>query len=178
MAKDKETSQDKTTPVNSDKGSKKKEEKTFSQEELNQIVGKTREEVREQVKQDLSKEFEKKLQKEREEAERMAKLSAEEKEREIAERTKRENSEKERELSLRENKLKLKDLFVENGIDTEMVEIIATEDEEESFANAKKVIETYTKDVEKGVKEKLKNSPPKAINPSKNSEAKEMKAYY
>jgi hypothetical protein len=182
MPEDKKKSQEETTPVDSKKKESKSEDKTFTQNELNEMIGKTRQEVREQVAKEvsekLSKEFTEKLQKKEEEAQRLAKLSAEEREKEITERDKKEVEERERKIAIRENTLDVKSKFIDKGYDADLAEIIVTEDKDKSLANADLILENIDKQVEKGINERLKDTPPKSVKSKKDDGSSKMKDYY
>lgn len=138
--------------------------KTFTQEDLDKVVAKRVNEIEtkwETKVKDI-------VAKERSEAERLAKLSAEEKEKE--ERTKKDAEIREREnaLTLREMKIEAKSMLQEKGIPVDLVDFVVDLDANKTKENIEKLAKTYSKAVENGVTDKLKGTPPEDFSNSTN----------
>jgi hypothetical protein len=145
----------------------KPEEKTFTQAELDEILKKRL--ARE------AKDAEAKIKEAQSEAERLAKLSAEEKEKELVEKSKREMEAKMREVSVRENRLDAIELFNEAKVPINLVDYVVDEDKEKTLENAKVFSDMYNESVSKSVAEQLKGTPPKDISTnSKEQPAKKV----
>jgi hypothetical protein len=131
------------------------EGKLFSQEQINEIVSS-------RLKQ-VDKKYEERMReiinKERIDAERLAKLSAEEKEKELISRYKSEIEAKEKALRIREAKLEATALLNEKQIPIDLADFVLDSDIETMKINVEKLDRTYKKAVEKGINEKLKGKP-------------------
>lgn len=153
------------TPVTSEKEGVV-EEKTFTQAELNDIL-----------KQRLArqeKDLEVRIKEAQKEAERLAKLSAEEKEKELVARSTKELEGKMKEVSIRENRLDAIELFTESKVPASLVDYVINEDKEKTLENAKTFAGLFNDSVAKAVAEQLKGTPPKDI--SANSKEQSAKA--
>jgi hypothetical protein len=131
------------------------EGKLFSQEQINEIVSS-------RLKQ-VDKKYEERIReivnKERIDAERLAKLTAEEKEKELISRYKSEIEAKEKALRIREAKLEATALLNEKQIPIDLADFVLDSDIETMKINVEKLDRTYKKAVEKGINEKLKGKP-------------------
>ena len=131
------------------------EGRLFNQEQVNDIVSS-------KVKQ-LDKRFEERMKeiinKERIEADRLAKMTAEEKEKELVSRYKSEIEAKEKALRIREAKLEATALLNEKQIPIDLADFVLDSDIETMKTNIEKLDKTYKKAVEKGINEKLKGKP-------------------
>lgn len=149
--------------------------KTFSQDEVNTIVGQRLKDV--QAKQDeaIKNAVALAVAEER----RQAKLTEEEREKEA--KTKREAELKEREenLTLRENKIKAQELLSQKNIPIDLVDFVVDLDENKTKENIEKLAKTYNKSVETGVTDKLKGTPPTDFSNSNNkNDAEKTKKVY
>lgn len=138
-------------------------EKSYTQKDLDAVAGK----VRAEVKAQLDKEYTERIGKEREEAERMALLSREEKDKELQSKRMKELDEKERSLILKENKLLGKEKLQELGLDSELIDLVNSENQEDMFLKIDKIAETIKRGISSGVEEQLKGTPPKDFGSSK-----------
>lgn len=158
-----------TTPNNEGQAGSK----TFSQEEVNNIVSQRLKDV--QAKQDdaIKNAVALAVAEER----RQAKLTEEEREKEL--KTKREADLKAREedLTLRENKIKAQELLSQKNIPIDLVDFVVDLDESKTKENIEKLAKTYNKSVETGVTDKLKGAPPTDFSNSNSSEKTEKKNY-
>lgn len=134
------------------------EEKSFTQEELNQKIKERL--AREKVK--FEEEYKTKLALEKKEAERLAKLGEDEREKEIL-RTAKEEFETER-LTFQREKLELqvtKEL-AEKGLPITFANLLVTDDADTSLENIKSFEKDWQDALERAVTEKLKGTSPKA----------------
>jgi len=142
-----------------------KEEKTLTQGQfdkaLKERLSRERKENNEKIKEIKT------------ETERLAKLSAEEKEKELAEQSKRDTDERDKSISIRENRLEALEVFSESKVPTNLVDYVISEDKKETLKNAKEFSESYNESVAKSVAEQLKGTAPKDI--TKNSKGKTKK---
>lgn len=138
-------------------------EKSYSQKDLDAVAGK----VRAEVKAQLDREYAERIKKEREEAERMALLSQDEKDKELRTKKMKELEEKERSLILKENKLLGKERLQELGLDSELIDLVNSENQEDMFLKIDKIAETIKRGISSGVEEQLKGTPPKDFGSSK-----------
>ena len=124
----------------------------------------------------LAKESEAKIKEAQAEAERIATLSAEERQRELEAKNKEELNKKMAEVSRRENRLDAIEKFAEAKVPTNLVEYVLSDDKESTLANTEAFIETFNESVSKTVAERLKGTPPKDIadNSKSDTTAKEV----
>ena len=129
--------------------------KLFNQDQLDKIVSS-------RLKQ-VDKKYEERIReivnKERMDAERLAKLTAEEKEKELISRYKSEIEAKEKALRIREAKLEATALLNEKQIPIDLADFVLDSDIETMKINVEKLDRTYKKAIEKGINEKLKGKP-------------------
>lgn len=141
------------------------EAKSFTQDQLNDIVSKRLGEF----KSKAEKEFAEKLANEKAEAERLAKLSSEERERELTTKQLQELATKERELSIRENKLSAIAELDEAKIPLKFVEFVADADIAKQQERLNTLKGEWQNAVSEEVKRQLAGTPPKDIKTSGNS---------
>lgn len=139
-------------PNNEDKGAGK----TFSQTDMDNLAGKIRGEEKEKQKQAIKEAVANALAEER----RQAKLTEEEREKEVKSKREAELKAREENVTLRERKLEAKELLSEKNIPTELVDFVVDLDETKTKENIEKLAKTYNKSVETGVTGKLKGTPP------------------
>ncbi|MGY0372482.1 DUF4355 domain-containing protein [Clostridium sp. JNZ J1-5] len=151
--KDKEPSavdSTKEDATNKDVATDKTEEKTFTQEELDKIIEKR-----------LARAL-KKADEERQEAERLAKMSAEERTKAEFEREKQKFDEERKQYQREKLELQvIKELSGKN-LPTDFSKYLLGEDAETCMANIKTFEVEWQKAIEKAVNEKLKGNTPKA----------------
>lgn len=131
------------------------EGKTFTQEQLDKIISSKLKQVDKKY-EDRIKEI---VLKEQEKAERLAKMSAEEKEKELMSQYKADIDKKERALRIREMHLEATTLLNERQIPIELAEFVIDADEEITKSRIDKLDKALKKAVESGVNEKLKGKP-------------------
>lgn len=148
-----------TTPATeTQNGSNKdgKNEKTFTQDEVNQLIGKYRSEGKIKAEADIAKA----VADAKAEWERQAKMTEDERVREASVKREKELADKEKALALRENTANAKELLAEKHIDTSMAKFLVTSDAEETMKNIEEFEKAYAKAIEAGVEDKLKGKTP------------------
>lgn len=160
MEKDKNKLPTGSDPKESEKKGKTKdgEQKTFTQEEVDKLVGAYRKESREEMEtklKEVEENFNKRLVEEKKEAERLAQLDAEE--RKAEEDRKREEELRGRDLLLteKENRLKAIDKLSELEVPIKLVDFVVDVDLDKQQKNIEVVKETFDKAVEEVVQKKL-----------------------
>lgn len=144
---------------NEEKSGAEGTEKTFTQEELNEILQSRLEREREK----LSEEVDDKIKRAKEEAEKMAQMSAKEREEELRKQQEQELAKKEQELKLRENKLEAIDILSENGLPIKMVDLIIDTDRDAMKEKIERLTSSWKESVESSVEERLKGTAPKDV---------------
>lgn len=134
----------------------KNEKKTFTQDEVNQLIGKYRSEGKSKAEADIAKA----VADAKAEWERQAKMTEDERVKEASVKREKELADKEKALSLRENTANAKELLAEKHIDTSMAKFLVTSDAEETKKNIEEFEKAYAKAVEAGVEDKLKGKTP------------------
>ena len=146
------------------------EGKTFNQDQVDKIISSKLKQVdkkyEERIREIVSKEQEK--------AERLAKMSAEEKEKELMSRYKAEIESKEKALRIREAKLEATSLLNERQIPIDLADFVIDSDIEQMKSNIEKLDKMYRKAVEKGINEKLKGKPLEDFGKTNNQPAMEV----
>ena len=142
--------------------------KTFTQEEVNKLVGSTRTEEKQKSEQAIKDAVASAIA----EYERKAKLTEEEREKEA--KTKREAELKSREesITLRERKIEAKELLASKNIPTELVDFVIDLDDKVMKENIENLTKVYNASVENGIADKLKGNPPKDFSNSGNESTK------
>lgn len=130
--------------------------KTFTQDELNNIVSERLREVKAKQDETVKNAVAEALAEER----RQAKLTEDEREKEAKTRREAELREREQNLTLRENKIKAQELLSQKNIPIDLVDFVVDLDESKTKDNIEKLAKTYNKSVETGVTDKLKGTPP------------------
>jgi len=101
------------------------------------------------------------LRKEREEWERQSKLSEEQRAEEQRKQMESELSEKERNLALRENRADARELLIERGIDSTLVDFVVDVDADKTKENVNQLEKAYAQAVKAGVDKALAGTTPK-----------------
>ncbi len=139
--------------------------KTFTQADVDKLIqSEADKRVTEALKTKEAKwqeEFKGKLEQERKEAERLAKLSADEKRQEELKKKNDEISQKESELRKRELKLDTINVLSEKQLPIEFSDFLMVNDAETTNENIKRFSEAFSKSIENAVNERLKGNPPK-----------------
>lgn len=144
------------TETQNDSNKDGKHEKTFTQDEVNQLIGKYRSEGKSKAEADIAKA----VADAKAEWERQAKMTEDERVREASVKREKELADKEKALALRENTANAKELLAEKHIDTSMAKFIVTSDAEETMKNIEEFEKAYAKAIEAGVEDKLKGKTP------------------
>lgn len=144
------------TETQNDSNKDGKHEKTFTQDEVNQLIGKYRSEGKSKAEADIAKA----VADAKAEWERQAKMTEDERVREASVKREKELADKEKALSLRENTANAKELLAEKHIDTSMAKFLVTSDAEETMKNIEEFEKAYAKAIEAGVEDKLKGKTP------------------
>lgn len=156
---------------NEDKGGQKGTEtpKTFSAEEhqaeLDRIASKTREEERKKAEKAIADAVAKAT----EEAERRAKLSEEERAKELQAKQQKEFEERERSVTLRENRAAAIEKFAELKLPTKLVDFVIDTDTAAQEGKITSLNEAFNQAVKDGVAEALKGKAPTDVNAGKSS---------
>lgn len=165
MEDNKKTTQDAGTPTtstNEDKGGNK----TFSQDEVNNIVSERLKDVKAKQEEAIKNAVALAVAEER----RQAKLTEEEREKEAKSKREAELKAREDDITLRERKLQAQELLQAKHIPIDLVDFVVDLDETKTKDNIEKLAKTYSKSVETGVTDKLKGTPPKDFSSSNNNE--------
>ena len=148
-----------TTPApetQNDSNKDGKHEKTFTQDEVNQLIGKYRSEGKSKAEADIAKA----VADAKAEWERQAKMTEDERVKEASVKREKELADKEKALAIRENTANAKELLAEKHIDTSMAKFLVTSDAEETMKNIEEFEKAYAKAIEAGVEDKLKGKTP------------------
>ena len=155
-------------PTNEDKNAGNK---TFSQEELNNIVSQRLKEVKDKQDETVKNAVAQAIAEER----RQAKLTEEEREKEAKSKREAELKARENDITLRERKLQAKELLSQKNIPIDLVDFVIDLDENKTKDNIEKLAKTYSKSVETGVTDKLKGTPPTDFSNSNNNNTDKTK---
>lgn len=140
--------------------------KTFTQADMDNLAGKIRGEEKAKNEQAINEAVKNAIA----EYERQAKLSEEEREKEIKTKREAELKEREEKITLRERKLEAKELLQEKKIPIDLVDFVVDLDANVTKQNIEKLAKTYNKSVETGVSSKLGGTPPKDFSNSNDTE--------
>lgn len=142
--------------------------KTFSQEELDKIISNRLSEV----KKKLEAEKDKAIAEAKAEAERLAQLSNEEKEKELTQKQLEALSEKEKELASRENKLKAIEIFDEAKIPIKLVDFVVDSDGDKMIQKIEILKESWKSALSEELQKSVSGEVPKdfKVNSSKKRE--------
>ena len=132
-------------------------DKTFSQDELNKIVS----ERLNELKRKHEAEKQKAVEQAREEAERLAKLSNEEKEKELTAKQLEALATKEKELAIRENKLKAIEIFDEAKIPIKLVDFVVDSNVDTMINKIELLKESWKTALSEELQKKVNGSVPK-----------------
>lgn len=141
-----------TTETDNTDTSTETTEKTFTQEDVNKLI-------QDRLTREQSK-WEKKVQEEKTEAEKLAKMKADEKLKYQQEKREKELADRERELTTRELKAQTYETLAEKGIPKELVDVLNYESAETCNASIESVSKAFQTAVEKAVNEKLRGGNP------------------
>ena len=148
-----------------DGGKNNTDPKTYTQEELDKLLqSETDKRVTEALKTSRAKweeEYKEKLEKEKKEAERLANLSAAEKEKELLKQQQEQLEEKEKAIRLRELQLDTINVLAEEKLPVGFAEFLIKNDAETTNKNIKKFKEEWQKALSQAVDEKIKGTSPK-----------------
>ena len=150
-----DTTKQETTPQSAAQPS----EKTFTQDELNKILA--------DRLNSAQKRWEKKAADEKAEAERVAKMSAEEKAKHEQEKREREFAEREAELSRKERTATARDLLAEKNAPAALIGAVDVSSDEAVAASVEAVVKAFNEAVSAEVAKKLAGAPPKKSEPAK-----------
>jgi len=148
--------------------------KTFTQEEVNEMISNRVNELTEKNKGTVQEAVNTAVA----EYERKTKLTQEEKDKE--ERTKREAEIKarEEEITLRERMIEAKDMLSDKKISTDLAEFVVDLDANKTKTNVETLIKAFNKAVEDGVADKLKGSPPEDYSNNQETQKKGMPSHF
>ena len=135
---------------------KKNEPKTFTQEDFDKQLSKTLADKEAKLEKKLSEKFEKDLS----ERERLAKLSSEEKDSEVNKKREADSADRERGITLRENRADAREVLQSKNISSELVDFVVDVDKDKTNENIDNLEKAFLKAVETGVAEKLKGKTP------------------
>lgn len=136
--------------------------KTFSQDEVNDIIAKRVNEINAKNEEKTAKAIQDALA----DYERKAKLSDEEKNREEQEKLKAELANKDRDLRIRENRVEARIILQEKSMPDVFAEYVVTDDLETTKANIDRFEKTWNEALSKAVDQKMAGKTPD--NPSNN----------
>lgn len=101
------------------------------------------------------------------EYERKAKLTEEEREKEIRTQREKEISDREKNITMRERKIEALELLAQKGLSKDLVDFVVDLDNEKMLSKVDTLAKTYNKSVESTVQEKLKGQAPKDFSTKK-----------
>lgn len=142
---------------NGNDGGENKNSKSFNQEDMDKLAAKVRAE--EKAKQE--KAVKDAVANAMAEYDRQAKLTQEEKDKEAKAKREKELAERESQITLRERRLEAATALVEKGVPTAFVDYVVDIDADKQKEKIENFAKNYAKEVEKGVSDKLKGTPPK-----------------
>lgn len=152
-----------TTDVKVDETAKNEEkqvEKTLNQDEVNRIISERLDKVQAKHQKELTEAVEKAKQ----ETEKLAKMSQEEREKELTAKQAEAIRSKEKELTLRENRLKAGEMLTEKGISLKVVDFLVSENAEEMSERIETFKTVYDEAVQEGIKKALAGNVQKDVN--------------
>lgn len=157
-------------PTNEDKNAGK----TFTQEEVNNIISdrlksekaKNEQSIKDAVAGAIA------------EHERQAKLTEDERQKEAKSKYEAELKAREEEITLRERRLEAQELLQAKNIPIDLVDFVVDLDANKTKENVEKLAKTYNKSVETGVTDKLKGTPPKDFSNNNNNNNSDNKHKY
>lgn len=143
-----------TTPVEEPTGGK-----TFTQAELDAIVGKRVNDVTAKQSQAVTDAVAKAIAEER----RQAQLTQEQRDKEAEAKRQADLKAREDAITIRERKLKAQEKLAEKGVPIGMADFVVDLDEAKMDANIEKLAQSYSQSVEAGVTNKLKGNTPEDL---------------
>ncbi len=132
--------------------------KTFTQEELNAIIDKRLERERKDAQARIDKAVT--------EAQKLAKMSADERAEHERQELQKKLAEREAEITKRELRAEAKSQLSDKGLPVELAEVLPYTDADTTNAALAAVEKVFRAAVEKGVTERLKGNPPKVSQPA------------
>lgn len=148
-----------TTSNNEDKGGK-----TFTQEEVNELISKRINEVNSKNKASTEEAINKAVA----EYKRQAKLTQEERDKEARDKRDAELKNREDNITLRERRLEAQEELRKNNIPIDLVDFVISLDANQTKDNIDKLVSVYQKSVEAGIADKLKGEPPQDFSSNNN----------
>ena len=139
-----------------DADAKKNDPKTFTQEDFAKQLSKTLADKEAKLEKKLSDKFDKEMS----ERDRLAKLSAEEKESEVNKKRDADSADRERGITLRENRADAREVLQSKNISSELVDFVVDVDKDKTNENIVNLEKAFLKAVETGVSERLKGKTP------------------
>lgn len=133
------------------------DDKSFTQADIDKAIS----ERLKREKDASEKRIAETLKKERSEWERQSKLSEEQRAEEQRKAMESELSEKERNLALRENRADARELLIERGIDSTLVDFVVDVDADKTKDNVNQLEKAYAQAVKAGVDKALAGTTPK-----------------
>jgi len=133
--------------------------KVFTQEELNKILSARLADATAK----LQKDWEVKMQEQLAEQERLAKLSQEEREKEILEQSKREIEEREKKVARQENELRAYQEFTSRQLPVELAPQFVRDTQEDTIKSIEDFEKAFKSSLTKAVEDKLKGTAPKDV---------------
>lgn len=164
MEDNKNTTQVVETPATTNK--EVKGGKTFSQDEVNDIVSERLKEVKTKQEEEIRNAVALAVAEEK----RQAKLTEEEREKEAKSKREQELQERENDITMRERRLQAQEMLQAKKIPIELADFVIDLDEKVTKDNIEKLSKTYNKSVENGVADKLKGTPPTDFSTNNNNE--------
>jgi len=153
---DVKNTQEPVTPTDSNKEAKGGEDKTNHQE----IIDKAVKDRLARERDKFIKEKEEAITKALAEAERKAKMTQEELEREVKSKREAELEAREQEITLRERTIEASNLLIEKGISTDLTRFVVDLDSSKNKDNVNDFAKIFNKAVEQAVNDKLKGKTP------------------
>ena len=136
--------------------------KTFTQEEVDKIVAdRLARQAKQSEKKFTQKEVDDLINEKLTEAEKVAKMDAEQKAKYAQEKHEKELAEREAALTKRELTVTAKDILADKGLPVELVEIVNTTDADSCAASIEAIEKAFSAAVQNAVNERLKSNPPK-----------------
>ena len=136
--------------------------KTFTQEEVDKIVAdRLARQAKQSEKKFTQKEVDDLINEKLTEAEKVAKMDAEQKAKYAQEKHEKELAEREAALNKRELTATAKEILADKGLPAELVEIVNTTDADSCAASIEAIEKAFSAAVQNAVNERLKSNPPK-----------------
>lgn len=123
----------------------------------------------------LEKELADKAAADKTEAERLAKLNDDERQKELQRKAAEESAKRENDLTLREMRLEARDMLLDKGISDTLVDLVVDVDADKTKANVENLSKEFNAAVEKAVEDKLKGKTPNGGNGGGNSQDADSK---